>query len=143
MRFYVRAKRKPSIIIVSLVDILTILLIFFVVTTTFKKAQPIMKIELPEAGTAEKVPSHEPLIITLTPPPGEKIMVGGNEVPMAQLLQRLKAAREKNPEVKIALQSDKRASFGLVVRVMDIARRAGFDQLPAFIEQEKGKPGTP
>ena len=37
MNFAVRKRRAPSIIIVSLVDILTILLIFFVVSTTFKK----------------------------------------------------------------------------------------------------------
>src|SRR6266498_3988010 len=58
MKFAVRKRRAPAIIIVSLVDILTILLIFFVVTTTFKKDQPEVKINLPESKTAQKLPAE-------------------------------------------------------------------------------------
>src|SRR4030095_12779903 len=58
MKFAVRKRRAPSIIIVSLVDILTILLIFFVVSTTFKKDQPEVEINLPESKTATKAPAE-------------------------------------------------------------------------------------
>lgn len=143
MRFHIRSKRKPTIIIVSLVDILTILLIFFVVSTTFKKIQPIMKVSLPEAGSADAVPSQEPVLITVTPPPSEKVFLNGREISLDDLGVRLRQEREKNPDVKIALQSDKKASFGLVVKVMDTARKAGFEQLPAFIEPDKAALGAP
>ena len=49
MKIAVRKRRAPSIIIVSLVDILTILLIFFVVSTTFKRDQPEVQINLPDS----------------------------------------------------------------------------------------------
>src|SRR5215212_5739811 len=58
MNFAVRKRRAPSIIIVSLVDILTILLIFFVVSTTFRKDQPEVQINLPESKTATKTPAE-------------------------------------------------------------------------------------
>src|SRR6266481_4395693 len=58
MNFAVRKRRAPSIIIVSLVDILTILLIFFVVSTTFKKDQPEVQINLPESKTATTAPGE-------------------------------------------------------------------------------------
>ena len=58
MNFAVRKRRAPSIIIVSLVDILTILLIFFVVSTTFKKDQPEVQINLPESKTATSAPAE-------------------------------------------------------------------------------------
>ena len=58
MNFSVRKRRAPSIIIVSLVDILVILLIFFVVSTTFKKDQPEVQINLPESKTATKAPAE-------------------------------------------------------------------------------------
>ena len=58
MKFAVRKRRAPSIIIVSLVDILTILLIFFVVSTTFKKDQPEVKINLPESKTSTAKPAE-------------------------------------------------------------------------------------
>ncbi len=59
MRFYTRKRRAPSIIIVSLIDILAILLIFFIVTTTFRKNQPQLQINLPESKTAEQAPAQE------------------------------------------------------------------------------------
>ena len=58
MKIAVRKRRAPSIIIVSLVDILTILLIFFVVSTTFKKDQPEVQINLPESKTATNAPAE-------------------------------------------------------------------------------------
>src|SRR5256886_13231845 len=58
MNFAVRKRRAPVIIFVSLVDILIILLIFFVVSTTFKKDQPEVQINLPESKTAQKRPSE-------------------------------------------------------------------------------------
>ena len=140
MRFYVPQKRKPTIIIVALIDIMTVLLIFFAVATTFKKSHPILKIELPEAGSGEKASTQHPLLITITPPPNEKVYLNGQEIPLSQLESRLKEERKKEAEVTIALQSDRKASFGLVVKVMDVARKAGFEQLPAFIEQEKAPP---
>ena len=55
MRFYTRKKRSPQLIIVSLIDILAILLIFFIVSTTFRKEQPRLQINLPESQSAEVV----------------------------------------------------------------------------------------
>ena len=48
MRFYTKRRKMPSITIVSLIDILAILLIFFIVTTTFKDKLPQLQINLPE-----------------------------------------------------------------------------------------------
>jgi len=143
MKFYVPARRKPTIVIVALIDIMTVLLIFFAVATTFKKTVPVLKVELPEAGSGEKAASQQPLLITITPPPSERVYLNGQEVPLPELEARLKAERKKNEHVAIALQSDRRASFGLVVKVMDISRKAGFEQLPAFIQPEKAPAGSP
>jgi biopolymer transport protein ExbD len=66
MKFAPKKRRAPSIIIVSLVDILTILLIFFVVSTTFKRDQPQVQINLPDSKTATKTPAEmEHVIVTV------------------------------------------------------------------------------
>ncbi|MBV9464376.1 MAG: biopolymer transporter ExbD [Verrucomicrobiae bacterium] len=144
MRFYpkTRSDRKPTIIIVSMVDIFTVILIFFIATTTFKKTQPVLKIDLPKAGaSSEKVSPDQPALIAITPPPNEKIFFNKEPIDLAGLEPKLRDARQKDPKVKIALEADQKASFGLVVKVMDVARKAGFEQLPAFIEPDK-KPGA-
>src|SRR5437879_13026145 len=58
MTFVVRKRRAPTIIIVSLVDILIMLLIFFVVSTTLTKDKPEVQINLPESKTATRRPAE-------------------------------------------------------------------------------------
>ncbi len=84
MKFAVRKRRAPSIIIVSLVDILTILLIFFVVSTTFKRDQPQVQINLPESKTATSVPAElEHAIVTVDQ--NDEIKLDGKTVAVEEL----------------------------------------------------------
>ena len=135
MKFAVRKRRAPSIIIVSLVDILTILLIFFVVSTTFKKDQPEVKINLPESKTATTAPAElEHALLTISEK--DEIKLDGKVVP-AEALEG--AVRDLPPTRKssIALQADKKASFGTIIKVMDALKLAGVKNLPAFTQPEK------
>jgi len=135
MKFAVRKKRAPSIIIVSLVDVLVILLIFFVVSTTFKTEQPEVQINLPESKTATNAPSElEHAMVTIDQ--DDEIKLDGKVVE-AEALEG--AVRELPPTRKssIALQADKKASFGTIIKVMDALKLAGVKNLPAFTQPEK------
>lgn len=135
MKFAVRKRRAPSIIIVSLVDILTILLIFFVVSTTFKRDQPEVQINLPESKTATKAPAElEHAIVTVDE--NDTIKLDGRNVDVDELE---KAVRDL-PETRrssLALQADKKASYGMIIKVLDALKLAGVRNLPAFTRQEK------
>ena len=133
MKFAVRKRRAPSIIIVSLVDILTILLIFFVVSTTFKKDQPEVQINLPESKTATKAPAElEHAIVTVDE--ADNIKLDGEAIDPDELER---AVRNLSPTQKasLALQADKKASFGAIVKVMDALKLAGVRNLPAFTRE--------
>jgi biopolymer transport protein ExbD len=130
MKFIVRKRRAPTIIIVSLVDILIILLIFFVVSTTFKKDQPEVKINLPESKTATKAPAElEHAIVSVDE--NDDIKLDGRSLGVDELET---AVRDLPPERKstLALQADKKASFGTIIKVMDALKLAGVKNLPAF-----------
>ncbi len=58
VRFYSRKRRLPTVIIVSLIDILAILLIFVIVTTTFRREQPQVVIKLPESKSGDGGSEH-------------------------------------------------------------------------------------
>ncbi|MDP9253533.1 MAG: biopolymer transporter ExbD [Verrucomicrobiota bacterium] len=135
MKFAVRKRRAPSIIIVSLVDILTILLIFFVVSTTFKKDQPEVQINLPESKTATKAPAEaEHAIVSVDQ--NDEVKLDGKPISIDQLesaVRGLSSARRST----LALQADKKASFGTIVKVMDALKLAGVRNLPAFTKGEK------
>jgi biopolymer transport protein ExbD len=135
MKIAVRKRRAPSIIIVSLVDILTILLIFFVVSTTFKRDQPEVQINLPDSKTSTKATSEQ-----------EHAVVSVNENDEVRLdgqvigVDELEASVRNLPPTRrsaLALQADKKASFGTIIKVMDALKLAGVKNLPAFTREGK------
>jgi len=130
MKFAVRKRRAPSIIIVSLVDILTILLIFFVVSTTFKKDQPEVQINLPESKTATNAPAElEHAIVRVYQ--NDEIQLDGKPIAVEDLENAVRNLPETRRST-LALQADKKASFGTIVKVMDALKLAGVKNLPAF-----------
>jgi biopolymer transport protein ExbD len=135
MRFAARKKRAPSIIIVSLVDVLVILLIFFVVSTTFRTQQPEVQINLPESKTATEKPSELDHAL-LTIDQDDEIKLDGKVIETDALesaVRDLPAARKSS----LALQADKKSSFGVIIKVMDALKLAGVKNLPAFTQPEK------
>ncbi len=135
MKIAVRKRRAPSIIIVSLVDILTILLIFFVVSTTFKRDQPEVQINLPESQTATNAPAEtDHALVSVNA--NDDVLLDGIPVGIDDLqraVSDLPAARKS----ALALQADKKASFGTIIRVMDALKLAGVKNLPAFTQGDK------
>lgn len=138
--FYTRKRRAPVIIIVSLIDILAILLIFFIVTSTFKKDLPQLKIALPEskaAAVAEK--KEEPFILEVKDE--ATLQLDGRPVTLEGLAAALRATNESAPQRGIALQADESVPFRVIVRIIDALRDAGIRNLPAFARPPE--PGQP
>jgi biopolymer transport protein ExbD len=135
MKFAVRKRRAPSIIIVSLVDILTILLIFFVVSTTFKKDQPEVQINLPESKTATSAPAEiEPVILAISE--NDEIKLDGKAIAVEDLETEVRNLSETR-RTSLALKADKKASWGITIKVMDALKLAGVKKLPALTNGEK------
>jgi biopolymer transport protein ExbD len=135
MKFAVKKRRAPSIIIVSLVDILTILLIFFVVSTTFKKDQPEVQINLPDSKTATSAPAEmEHALVSVDE--NDEVKIDGRTVGVEELetaVRDLPATRKSS----LALQADKKASWGTIIKVMDALKLAGVKNLPSFTREKK------
>jgi biopolymer transport protein ExbD len=139
MRFYTRKRRAPSIIIVSLIDILAILLIFFIVTTTFRKNLPQLQINLPESKSAELAPAEKNEPVVLSVKSADEISLDGKPVTLDLLAEALKTVRTQAPTRPIAMQADREAPFGVVVKVLDALKDAGIKNIPAFTQPEEPK----
>jgi len=135
MKIAVRKRRAPSIIIVSLVDILTILLIFFVVSTTFKRDQPEVQINLPDSKTSTKSSSElDHAIVSVNE--NDEVRLDG-EVIAPEALETAVRNLPATRRASLALQADRKASFGTIIKVMDALKLAGVKNLPAFTRGEK------
>lgn len=122
------------IIIVTMIDVFCVLLIFFIVATTFRKSLPSIKISLPEAKAGVPMSQTDPLILSINSE--EKIFLNSKEIPFLKLNETFAQLGKQTPQPSLAMQADKKVSFGLIIKVMDAAKAAGFAQLPAFIDQE-------
>ena len=124
MTFYRRKRRMPQVIIVSLIDIFAILLIFVIVTTTFKKAQPMVTIKLPESKSAVAADkSDEPVVLSISP--DEQLFLDQQPVTLAALKEALAPLLQRTPPPPLALKADKKVSYGFLVSVLDALRDAG------------------
>jgi biopolymer transport protein ExbD len=146
MRFYVRKRRQPpAIIIVALIDVLIVLLIFLMVTTTFKQ-QPALKLALAESSQAQKTGGREnaPLVVSIDAQGNLRLGPEAKPVTVDRLKEELVAAVAKNPDLKLALNADKAAPWGQIVKVMDAAREAKLkiEAISAFTK-EIPKPAAP
>ena len=122
----------PSITIVSLIDILAILLIFFIVTTTFKEKLPQLQINLPESKSAATSKSEPKKAILLQIKGPDLITFDNKSVKASELPSAIHKAQQADPGCSITMQADKEAPFGTVVTVLDALQEAGIKNIPAI-----------
>jgi biopolymer transport protein ExbD len=131
-----KAQRPPTIRLINLVDVLFILLIFFIATTTFRASSPTaVKLVLPEAKTAEEVGREKVDRLNIAVGSDETIYLDNKPVALSVLEKALRDAKEKNPKLQVQFSADKTVSYGTVVAIVDAARSAGIPDITAFTKK--------
>lgn len=135
MHFHRIIRKRAEVPIVPMIDILFILLVFFIVSTTFKKPREILRIELP---TVREVPSD-----TVTDTRSViAVDVLGNitldslKVPEGLLQSYLAAYQKQNPGRKLELEADRKVPLERLLEVWDALTKAGIPikEVPARIK---------
>ena len=134
MKFYTRRRVSPVITIVSLVDILTMVLMFFVYTTTFKTAQEQVKIVLPEVkSSSEGTSDVAPAVLSVDPHGG--IFLDNKPITLEALGDAVKKLEtDKRP---LQMRADTDANFGQVMKVLDTLKLAGVSNVSTLTQQQK------
>ncbi|RFF28236.1 MULTISPECIES: biopolymer transporter ExbD [unclassified Wenzhouxiangella] len=128
---------EPEINLTSLIDVVFLLLIFFMVSTTFER-QALLRLNLPEASTAESetVPEMVEFIVT----DEGRLFVGDQELVDTRQATVQAAIAERfgeNPEAVLVVRADGEAPHRLVVRVLDSAAAEGIRRVSiAAVEGE-------
>lgn len=123
-----RSRRRPVLNVTSLIDVLFLLLIFFMVSSTFVE-HPAIELDLPQASTSEPAEVDS---LRLAIPEDGRLLLEGEEVEPAALGERLREAAQDNPELLLILEADRRSDYGRVVEALDAARQAGVQRISAF-----------
>jgi biopolymer transport protein ExbD len=116
-------RRRPSINVTPLIDVLFLLLTFFLVTTTFIE-QSALKVELPKMSHADKVQQERRYILEVAS--DGRMRYDGEPMDRATLRARLLgSADEINSGGGVMLRADQLVSHGEVVAVLDLMKEAG------------------
>ena len=104
-----------------LIDIIFILLIFFVVTTVFID-DPGVEINKPTARSAEEVQKNSILIAVTNE---DEIYCSGRNVGQNAIGNLIASLLASEPDLPVVIQGDKQASHGVIMKVTDAAQSAG------------------
>lgn len=129
MNFRTKQTLRTGINIAALVDMLFILLIFFVVTSTFVE-QPSIRLDLPSTRHSAESSILEDLIVTVDK--AGELFFKQKPVTEWELGEIFRQAVQKRKDTVLILRADKDVNYGRVVTVMDIARGAGLRKITAL-----------
>lgn len=136
MQFHRPQSRRSQVPIVPMIDILFILLVFFIVSTTFKKPRDILRIELP---TVREVPSDtvaDTRSVIAVDALGN-VSLDALAVPDGLLDSYLRAFQSQNPGRQLELEADQKLPLGHLLSIWDSLTKAGIEikDVPARIKQ--------
>src|SRR5579862_5653384 len=126
MQFRAHKRRQtPAVIIVALIDVLIVLLIFLMVTSTFRQ-QPAIPLALPQSSQAQKPGASEnaPMLVSIDAQGALRVGSDAHPVTLDQLKSEMQAEAEKRPGLSVLVSADKGAPLGEFVKIWDLAKDA-------------------
>jgi biopolymer transport protein ExbD len=135
MRIRREFTRRPRIEMIPLIDVVFLLLVFFIYSMFSMTIHRGLPVNLPTASTATV---DKKTFITITLQRDGRLFVEDQEVNTHTLPSLLVKEREKNPDLQVYLRADREVSYHRAVEVMDLVRSAGINKL-ALETQWEGK----
>lgn len=128
---------EPTIELMPLIDVVFLLLIFFLITTSFAQTpESQIPVNLPSGVSGVSSGQGEQVVFVVTPDGGIEIE-GNVEVPEGSLDERLEWIQREKPEVNMLLKGDSEASHGRVVEILDLIKAKGFKKVNLVIKKQQ------
>ena len=138
MRIRSRDNDQGEIInISSMIDVMFILIIFFLVTTTFKEEEVDHLVKLPVESRNQSLTQTAGNLIKVNIRDNGAMVVMGQAVTEDELLKWMKEEVEKKPELKVLVRCDKESKHLYLANVMSICRSVGVPEANIAVRTEK------
>ena len=118
-----KATRAPQLALTSMLDVIFLLLCFFVTVSVFSQWESEISIKLPTAATAEE-PERLPGEIVLNVARNGKVTVNGQTLELGALKERLAKVAKFYPGQPVIIRADKNVRYKTLVGVIDTCRAA-------------------
>ena len=129
-------KRRESLglDLTPVIDVVFILLIFFIVTSVFKKEELALMLDLPSSNAKEMEVKKEQIFIELSE---NKLAIKGIEVSFMSLEENLKAITNKEDSVIVRI--DKKVQYERVIKVLDLLQKYNLTNLALITNEDTKK----
>ncbi len=138
-----RQRENVDINLASLIDVVFVLLLFFVVTTTFTRETQ-LRVELPEATNAEQPPADQAKLVEVTISADGVYSVNNHLLPksdLATLSEAIERESGGDNTLPLAISADGKTPHQAVITAMDAAGKLGFSHLRmTTVEAAQGNP---
>lgn len=137
-----RRREEPDLEITPLIDIVFLLLIFFLVTTSFSQAsggeyeETEIPVQLPESSTGRGGETRDRMVLFVQKD-GSVTLRGDVELTEGSLSEKLADLHERHPEMQVMLKGDEESSHGRLIEVLDELRSSGFRDVNLVARDEK------
>lgn len=136
MKFARTPKEDPEINLIPMIDVLLVIIIFLMLTTTYSKSE--LRINLPRADAQKQIERSNEINVGVSAS-GQYVLqrrsIQFKDV--ASLAEELRRAGAGMKDPIVVVSADNTANYQSVIRVMDAARQAGYGQVAFAVEQAK------
>lgn len=129
-----KRREHLGIDLTPIIDVVFILLIFFIVTSVFKKDELALMLDLPDSNAQETKIEEDQVFIELG---SDKIAIKGVEVNFISLEESLKAIKDNKKPIVVRI--DKNVVYERVIKVLDLLQKYNLNNLALITEEQKGK----
>ena len=136
MKFPHLSKKSARFDLTPLIDVVFLLLIFFMLTTTFVNLENRVKVNLP-SGDFAAAESSENIIITITE--NNTIYFNGKLIDPVKLTESVAIKIKDEPEKIVVLEADQNVLHGKVIRVMDLTKKGGAERIAIATQPAENK----
>jgi len=140
MNFRPGHRDEPEINLIPFIDVLLVVLIFLMLTTTYSKFTE-LQVNLPVADAEQQRPNPREVVVAVSSDGryaiNKEVLEGAGVETLTNALAR---AAQDSREVVVIISADAAATHQSVINVMDAARRAGLVQVTFATQQSGGKP---
>lgn len=128
-----KIEKKPSIMIIPMIDIIFFLLVFFMMSMLSMTARHTLDLDLPRASSAE-LTAVKSLPVSITR--DGTIYVEKEKISRENFLRRIELEKERNPEMTVLLSADARSEHADFLFVLDKLNAAGIQKISIAAEPE-------
>lgn len=148
MKFRSENKRRPTadLDLTPLIDVIFLLLVFFLLTTTFskptqsreavKEVEAAINVQLAKAKSGTSTTTAERITLFLDDK-GQLFLSNGDQIAPNDLKAKLLELKEREENPLVDLKADRSASHGAVIEVLDLVKETGIEQVNIVIEKSE------